>query len=44
MFAEGMREMEILEAYRDLDEADLVEALHYAAAALQERDLPLLIP
>jgi uncharacterized protein (DUF433 family) len=42
MFAEGMREAEILEAYPDLEGADLAEALHYAAATLQERELPLL--
>lgn len=42
MFAEGMREAEILEAYPDLEAADLEEALRYAAAALQERELPLL--
>jgi uncharacterized protein (DUF433 family) len=42
MFAEGMREAEILEAYPDLEAADLAEALHYAAATLQERELPLL--
>jgi uncharacterized protein (DUF433 family) len=42
MFAEGMREAEILEAYPDLEAADLEEALCYAASALQERELPLL--
>jgi uncharacterized protein (DUF433 family) len=42
MFAEGMREAEILEAYPDLEAADLEEALRYAASALQERELPLL--
>lgn len=43
MFADGMREAEILEAYPDLEEADLEEALRYAAVALQERELPLVI-
>ena len=43
MFADGMREVEILEAYPDLEEPDLEEALRYAAAALQERELPLVI-
>ena len=43
MFADGMREAEILEAYPDLERADLEEALHYAAVALQERELPLVI-
>jgi uncharacterized protein (DUF433 family) len=37
MFAEGMREAEILEVYPDLEAADLEEALRYAASALQER-------
>ena len=43
MFAEGMREAEIIAAYPDLEAEDLEEALRYAAAALQERELPLLI-
>ncbi len=43
MFADGMREAEILEAYPDLEGADLEEALRYAAVALQERELPLVI-
>ena len=43
MFADGMRESEILEAYPDLEEADLEEALRYAVVALQERQLPLVI-
>jgi uncharacterized protein (DUF433 family) len=42
MLAEGMKEAEILEAYPDLEAADLTEALYYAAATLQERELPLL--
>ena len=43
MFADGMREAEILEAYPDLEGADIEEALRYAAVALQERELPLVI-
>lgn len=43
MFADGMREAEILEAYPDLEGADLEEALRYAAVALQERELPLVV-
>ena len=43
MFADGMREAEILEAYPDLEGGDLEEALRYAALALQERELPLVI-
>jgi uncharacterized protein (DUF433 family) len=43
MFADGMREAEILAAYPDLEKEDLEEALRYAAVALQERELPLVI-
>lgn len=42
MFAEGMREEEILAAFPDLEAADIKEALSYAALAVQERELPLL--
>lgn len=42
MVAEGMSEKEILEAYPDLDPEDVREALHYAAEAVRERELPLL--
>ena len=41
MVAEGMSETEILEAYPDLEQADLREALLYAAEAVRERILPL---
>jgi uncharacterized protein (DUF433 family) len=41
MIADGMTETEILEAYPDLEAEDIKEALHYAAKALQERQLPL---
>jgi uncharacterized protein (DUF433 family) len=44
MFAEGMRENEILSAFPDLETEDIEETLHYAAEALQERQLPLLTP
>jgi uncharacterized protein (DUF433 family) len=39
--AEGMSAHELLAAYPDLEEADIREALRFAAAALQERQLPL---
>lgn len=39
--AEGMSEQELLAAYPDLEEADIREALRFAAAALQEHQLPL---
>jgi len=42
MFAEAMPPDEILAAYPDLEPQDLYEALHYAAQAVQERELPLL--
>jgi uncharacterized protein (DUF433 family) len=41
MVADGMSEDAILQAYPDLERADIREALRYAAAALQERELPL---
>lgn len=42
MVADGMSEDAILQAYPDLEREDIREALRYAAAALQERELPLL--
>jgi uncharacterized protein (DUF433 family) len=44
MVADGMTEAEILEAYPDLQRGDIREALRYAAEAVRERQLPLLIP
>ena len=41
MIAEGMTEKEILEAYPDLEQEDIREALQYAAEAVRERELPL---
>jgi uncharacterized protein (DUF433 family) len=41
MLADGMSDAEILEAFPDLEAADLVEALRYAADAVRERGLPL---
>jgi uncharacterized protein (DUF433 family) len=41
MTAEGMTADEILDAYPDLELADVQEALHYAAEAVRERELPL---
>ncbi|MGD9764886.1 MAG: DUF433 domain-containing protein [Candidatus Binatia bacterium] len=41
MVADGMSEAEILRDYPDLEPADIREALHYAAAAVCERELPL---
>jgi uncharacterized protein (DUF433 family) len=44
MIADGMGEAEILNAYPDLTSADISEALHYAAEAVRERELPLAVP
>jgi uncharacterized protein (DUF433 family) len=41
MVAEGMAEEEILKSFPDLEREDIREALHYAAEAVQERELPL---
>lgn len=40
MFADRMTEAEILDAYPDLVEEDIQEALRYAAEAVRERALP----
>lgn len=42
LVAEGMSTQEIVEAYPDLESADVFESLRYAAQAVQERELPLL--
>jgi len=41
MVADGMTEKEILKAYPDLKAEDIRQALHYAAEAVRERELPL---
>jgi len=41
MVADGMSKEEILAAYPDLEAEDIEEALHYAAEAVRERELPL---
>jgi uncharacterized protein (DUF433 family) len=41
MVAEGMRDEEILEAFPDLEPEDICDALHFAAEAVRERELPL---
>jgi len=41
MVADGMSRDEILKAYPDLRPKDIDEALHYAAEAVRERELPL---
>ena len=42
MLADGMTDAEILQAYPDLEAADIKEALRFAAEAVRERELPLL--
>jgi uncharacterized protein (DUF433 family) len=42
MVADGMSKDEILRAYPDLEPEDIHEALRYAAAAVREREIPLL--
>jgi uncharacterized protein (DUF433 family) len=42
MVADGMTADEILVAYPDLERDDISEALHYAAEAVRERELPLI--
>jgi len=44
MAADGMTVEEILQAYPDLEPEDIREALRYATAAVQERQLPLRMP
>ena len=41
MIAEGMSIKEILDAYPDLEEEDIREALLYAAQAVREREIPI---
>ncbi len=42
--ADGMSATEVLEAYPDLEDEDIQEALRYAAESVRERELPLTIP
>ena len=42
MVGEGMAEVEILNAYPDLEVEDVREALRYVAEAVRERELPVL--
>jgi uncharacterized protein (DUF433 family) len=44
MLADGMTTEDILAAYPDLERDDIQEALHYAADAVRERELPLTLP
>ncbi len=42
MVADGMTDTEILAAYPDLEPEDIRVSLHFAAEAVQEREIPLL--
>jgi uncharacterized protein (DUF433 family) len=44
MVVDGMTAAEILVEHPDLQAGDIVEALRFAALAVQERQLPLLLP
>lgn len=44
MIVDRMSDEEILSAYPDLEQEDIREALRYAAEAVRERELPLLLP
>jgi len=44
MVADGMTNQEILDAYPDLEPDDIREALCFAAEAVRERAIPLVIP
>ena len=43
MIADGMSTDQVLDAYPDLEAADVQEALRYAAEAVRERELPMKI-
>jgi uncharacterized protein (DUF433 family) len=43
MVADGMTETEILKDFPDLEQEDIREALRYAAEAVRERELPLIV-
>ena len=42
MIADGVPQKEILVAYPDLEQTDIIEALRYAAEAVREREIPLI--
>jgi len=43
MVADGMTHEEILAAFPDLESEDIKEALFYAAEAVRERELPIVL-
>ncbi len=44
LIAEGMTVDEILADYPDLEREDIPEALHFAAEAVSEREIPIIAP
>ena len=44
LLAQGMSRAQVLADYPDLEPEDIEEALRYAAAALDERQIPLVAP
>ena len=44
LLAEGMTVDEIIDDYPDLEREYIPEALHYAAEALTEREIPIVTP
>lgn len=44
MIADGMSATEVIAELPDLDGDDIREALHFAAEAVREQQLPLIIP
>lgn len=44
MVAEGMTDTEILNEFPSLEAEDIREALHFAAEAVREQVLPLILP
>jgi uncharacterized protein (DUF433 family) len=44
MVADGMSMQEILAYYPDIEKEDIKEALHFAASAVKERQIPIAIP
>lgn len=44
MLADGMTDAEVIAAYPDLAADDLREALRFAADAVADRELPLVVP
>lgn len=43
MVADGMTDTEVIAAYPDLETDDVREAVRYAAEAVRERELPLVV-